>query len=109
MAFTNLRMYELPISNPPIISKIRQFVNSSSGSARQLNREARPARRVVGQVDAAAMLGDDAAEGGEADAAAASLRGVVRQEHRIPLRFRASAHVVGGDHPAQCAVACALS
>src|SRR5689334_23265745 len=55
-------------------------------SARQLHRESRTARGVVGEIDAAAMLRDDAPDDGKAQTATALLRRVVRQKQLVSLR-----------------------
>ena len=70
---------------------------SQRSSARQLDCKARAARRVVADLDAAAVLGDDAAHDRQAEAAAAPLRRVVRQEQLLALGRRNARAVVGDD------------
>ena len=56
-----------------------------------------PCGDVVGHVDAAAVLGDDAADDGQAETAAPLLGRVVRQEQLVALRRRNARTVVGHD------------
>src|SRR5205085_7681948 len=69
-----------------------------TASARQLDCKTSTARRVVPHVDAAAVLGDDAANDRQAEAAAAALGRVVRQEQLLALRGRNTGSVVRDDH-----------
>src|SRR5688572_33456560 len=68
-------------------------------STRQLDRESSTARRIVGHLDSAAMLVDDTADDGEADAAAALLGRVMRQEQLAPRVRRNPRPVVGDRDP----------
>src|SRR5262245_44295339 len=70
-------------------------------SAWQLYGKPRAARRVVADLDAPAMLGDDPAHDGEAEPAAAPLGRVVRQEQFVAFGWRDARSVVSDDHPNQ--------
>src|SRR3954453_1189215 len=66
-----------------------------SWSTRQFDCKPRPARAVVADLDAAAVLGDDAPDDRQAEAAAAPLGRVVRQEQLLALPRRDTRAVVG--------------
>src|SRR5688500_10822147 len=68
-------------------------------SARQLDREPRAARRVVGDLDAPAVLRHDPADDREPEPAAAQLGRVIRKEELLALRRRDPGAVVGHDNP----------
>src|SRR5262245_34148647 len=74
------------------------FVLVPQGSTGQLYGKPRSARRIVADVDAAAMLGNNAADDGQAEAAAPALRRIVRQEQLLALRRRNARTIVGNDH-----------
>src|SRR5919108_4812258 len=60
----------------------------SASADRQLDRKDRSARRVVRDVDAAAVLGDDPSDDRETKAAAAPLRRIVRHEELLAIGRR---------------------
>src|SRR5262249_49330294 len=86
---------------PGSSSTIRMVGFTDDGpSARQLDRKPGAARRVIAHVDAAAVLGNDAADDGEAEAAAGLLGGVVRQKQLFALG-RGNARAIVGDDEAR--------
>src|SRR5206468_1359939 len=70
-------------------------------SAWQFYGEPRPVRRVVADLDASAVLRDDATHDRKPQTAAAPLRRVVRQEQLLALGWRNARAVVGDDHAHQ--------
>ena len=89
------------LSTVPAVRKIPpscEAERSCSTIRPAVDREHRARRHVVGDLDAAAVLGDDAADDGQAEAAAAPLGRIVRHEQLVAVGGRNAGAVVGDEN-----------
>src|SRR5262245_1929872 len=87
-----------PLSSSWLRDFVVAFVLVPPGSTGQLYGKPRSARHIVADVDAAAVLGNNPADDGQAEAAAPALGRIVRQEQLLALGRRNARTVVGHDH-----------